>query len=504
MTWQQRFLTASGTAFTLCATAAIAGEHRDTVNLSIRHQVIENFGASDAWTMQAAGKWSDEKRNQIADLLFSQEKGIGLSLWRFNVGAGKEPHQHNIPDPFRSAECFEVSPGVYDWNRQAGEQWFLKAAKDRGVDQFLAFINSPPARMTRTGLTNSADDHTSPTNLKAGYEGEFAKFLTDVLVHFRDTGIMGDPNYRINFQFVSPINEPNVAWTGTKQEGNRMDNLTIRNTIRALHAELTRQGVASEILAPESTNVIDMVRPSTRPTTRYSSATGDYIDDLLGDSSVAPLLSKRVCYHLYGTTDGRGLIRAAEQIQRKMAEYPGWRSWMSEICVMEPKRDLGITPGLNIARMIHQSLAVANNSAWHWWLALSVYDYKDGLLYTDWRKPGDPETVLESKMLWAMGNYSRFIRPGYVRVEMTGPSHSFEGLMGSAYADPSNSKVVIVYVNSGTEQENVTLTLQGAQLSKLNGWITSAEKSLSPMEPLNPGQPVTIPPKSVVTLVLTR
>ena len=52
------------------------------------------FSASDAWSMQFIGLWPEEKQNQVADWLFSTEndangqpKGIGLSLWRFNVGS---------------------------------------------------------------------------------------------------------------------------------------------------------------------------------------------------------------------------------------------------------------------------------------------------------------------------------------------------------------------------------------------------------------------------------
>ena len=58
-------------------------------------QTMAYFSASDAWSMQFIGLWPQEKQNQVADWLFSTEnnangqpKGIGLSLWRFNVGAG--------------------------------------------------------------------------------------------------------------------------------------------------------------------------------------------------------------------------------------------------------------------------------------------------------------------------------------------------------------------------------------------------------------------------------
>ncbi len=51
-------------------------------------QTIEHFGASDAWSCQFVGLWSEPKKNAIAELLFSKEmdvvgkpKGIGLSLF---------------------------------------------------------------------------------------------------------------------------------------------------------------------------------------------------------------------------------------------------------------------------------------------------------------------------------------------------------------------------------------------------------------------------------------
>ena len=52
------------------------------------HQTIANFAASDAWAGQFVGNWPAAKKDAIADLLFSQDKGIGLSMWRFNIGAG--------------------------------------------------------------------------------------------------------------------------------------------------------------------------------------------------------------------------------------------------------------------------------------------------------------------------------------------------------------------------------------------------------------------------------
>ena len=79
---------------------------RDAIRLDAEYQTIENFAASDCWSMQKLGTWSLPNRNRAADLLFSQTTGIGLSCWRFNVGGGVTD---KINNPWRTAETFEVA-----------------------------------------------------------------------------------------------------------------------------------------------------------------------------------------------------------------------------------------------------------------------------------------------------------------------------------------------------------------------------------------------------------
>src|SRR5690606_23722984 len=106
-------------------------------------------------------------------------------MWRFNIGAGsEETDQEIIKDRFRRAESFKSGKDeAYDWNKQAGQQWFLQAAKDRGVEEFIAFVNSPPVWMTKNGH-GQPDPSIDGTNLKEEHFDDFAIFLADVLEHF--------------------------------------------------------------------------------------------------------------------------------------------------------------------------------------------------------------------------------------------------------------------------------------------------------------------------------
>lgn len=115
------------------------------------YQTIDNFSASDAWSVQFVGNWPEQKKNAMADWLFSMDttssgtpRGIGLSMWRYNIGAGstEQGDSSDIRDEWRRAS---------EWQHQSGQQWFLEAARKRKVYRFLGFLNSPPVRLTTNG-----------------------------------------------------------------------------------------------------------------------------------------------------------------------------------------------------------------------------------------------------------------------------------------------------------------------------------------------------------------
>jgi len=115
---------------------------------------------------------------------------------------------------------------------------------------------------------------------------------------------------------------------------------------------------------------------------------------------------------------------------------------------------------LYVARIIHNDLVITNATSWQWWTALSQCNFKDGLVYLD-----DGETdgkgmkdakydgrYMDSKLLWTLGNYSRFVRPGMVRVKCDVlPNQSIKnGVLASAYKG-NNGNFIVVLVNLSSE-----------------------------------------------------
>lgn len=490
------------------ALARVDSTARDTILLDEERQIMDNFAASDCWSIQKIGGWSLPNRNRVADLLFSQTEGIGLSCWRFNIGGGTNAR---ITNPWRTAETFEVGPGQYDWTRQLNEQWFLNAAKLRGVPQFLAFVNSPPGRLTRNGLT-FCDPTKGTTNLRPDAEHEYALYLADILEHFdRNTNAAE----RVTFNYISPINEPQWDWAGHSQEGNRAANGDIKRIIRALAAELQRRRLTTQIAALESGSLPDMWHADAKAAATWGAEYGNYIDAFLGDPSVNGLLSGRIGYHSYGSDLVSGpLVNDRVQLGQKMKQYPSWKIWQTEYCVLvgsEGKggdgRDLTMKTALDVARIIHLDLTLCGASAWQWWTAVSGVDYKDGLIYTDWQKPGDPESIYPARLLWVLGNYSRFVRPGMQRVEIQGADHDVHGLMAAAFKDDRSRRVVVVYINIGNADRQVSLLFANNSGPRTPASITPYVTSDRPGDELKRypqlgvDATILISAKSVVTLV---
>jgi len=480
------------------AAAAVGNTNFFTLDTARRFQVMDNFGANDAWSIQKIGaEWSETNKNKIAELLFSTNHGIGLSCWRFNLGAGI--NHRTIRDDWRTTESFETAAaGQYDWTRQAGQRWFLRAAKARGVDQFAATVYSPPLRLTRNGLSNSGRDTNSTTNLKPGAEDAFAQYLSEVLRHFRDNS---DPAEKIAFNYLFPVNEPQWEWQHS-QEGCRAANADLKRIFSALHARLEADGLRTKILGPESGSIPDMYSPDVPAGEKWHADYGDYLKLICGDPELAACFGGIITYHSYWSDDvATQLMPPRAALGRALAKYPGWRIWQSEYCIMEPGRDLGMDAALRMARVIHCDLTLVNASAWQWWLAVANEDYKSGLIYTDYKNPGDAETIYESKLFWTLGNFSRFIRPGMVRVELSG-LQDVNGLMASAFLDEKSGRMALVFVNCAETEQKAQLRFAAPSAQKyFTAYFTTAKQNLAAGEKIDAGKMFSLPPRSVVTLV---
>ncbi|MDO7849971.1 glycoside hydrolase [Hymenobacter convexus] len=470
-------------------------------------QTIAHFGASDAWACQFVGIWPAAKKEAIADLLFStatgpggQPKGIGLSLWRVNLGAGsaQQGEQSGIKDEWRRAESFLNADGSYDWSRQAGQQWFMQAARRRGVHQFLGFLNSPPVAFT---TNHKAFATNNQPNLDPARNDDYATYLATVLQGLRrKTGI--------TFDYLSPVNEPQWDWSDGGQEGSPFRNEQVAGIAKALSRQLVAQKLTTQIVVPEAGKLDYLFAVADKPDR------GNQLATFWGDSTAAtylgatPRVARIGAGHGYFTTSPYAQeVKTRQQLAAKVQALPGLAYWQSEYCILGDNggeingnpRDLGIAPALYVARAIHTDLAVANATSWQWWLAVSPYNYKDGLVYIDKNKTDG--NYYPSKMLWALGNYSRFLRPGTVRFSTSLDAPAAGKLLVSAYQDAKGKQLITIVVNDADAPAELRLQLARRRLGAGRSYVTSATADLQPGPAVAAGQALHIAPRSITTLV---
>ncbi|WP_073404322.1 glycoside hydrolase [Mucilaginibacter sp. OK098] len=491
----------------LSAIFSMGQEKTITVNIDLlkTHQTINNFGASDAWSCQFIGKWPDEKRNKIADLLFSSDtlangspKGIALSLWRFNIGAGstEQGAQSGIKDEWRRAESFLNTDGSYNWQKQAGQIWFLKAAKQRGVSQFLGFNNSPPVQFTVNGKAYASG---GKTNIAADKYNAFAAYLADVVKGVERVS-------RVRFNYISPVNEPQWGWSDGGQEGCPYTNNEIAGLVRSINTTFVKAHIKSQILVAEAGSINYLLAASDKPDKSnqvndfFKPGSHNYIGDLQN-------VSKTISAHSYFTTSPiTAAIKTRNALAERITAIPGLCFWQSEYCILGDnageingdKRDLGINAALYLAKVIHTDLTAANASAWQWWTAISAYDYKDGLIYVDKNKTDG--NYYASKMLWAMGNYSRFVKPGAIRVDAdaTGGQDLKSPLLVSAFKNGKDLTTIII--NNNTDDTFIHLNISNGKVGFIRAYTTSQTADLEPGKITVVKSSMLIPARSVTTL----
>ncbi len=127
---------------------------------------------------------------------------------------------------------------------------------------------------------------------------------------------------------------------------------------------------------------------------------------------------------------------------------------------------------LKMATTIHEHLTRGNLNAWHyWWLWAGG---TSGVFNTD--------TDVWTKRLWVLGNFSRFVRPGYMRVSTSGTEPS--GVLISAYTNPADGTVVVVAINENSSATPVSLFISDVAPCTVTPWVTSDADSLAERPPI--------------------
>ena len=531
------------------------------IDVDTIYQRMSGFSASDAWNAAHVGEhWSAANKEQIATWLFSQEfdsqgnpLGIGLSQWRVNFGAGSweqgansligisnnsgESRHNNAGYWQRRAESFLADIAIpkgatsnpisgntalythptsgitYDFSKKIGQRYFFLKAKEMGVEQLIAFSNSPPVPWTINGWATNAAIGSVPgqweggegqyrlramnANLKPEHFVDFAAYMADIADYWAGETVIGPAGtpVPIRFNYISPCNEPQWNWNAEGQEGTPWTNANIAQIVRDLDAAI-QDGGRSRI-NPNNTKVMITEAGAWNYTYGGSSEFHNQIAQFFGTgaNSVAelPTMNPRIIagHSYWGHKTDAELKADRINLANACNNVGGVQPWNTEWCALEGGQGLDLGNftyyglALFMAKIIHADIALGNMASWSFWTAMDaeMWSHKNrfnliglypGNNYNNTNSGYDhPITrdgfIKSQPNLWTLGNYSRFVRPGFDRIKISHPVASgtpildphltnpdLTRLMATAYVSPLNYKdakgedvdrIVVVYVN---------------------------------------------------------
>jgi glucuronoarabinoxylan endo-1,4-beta-xylanase len=481
--------------FGLCQPEVVAPVATVTINWNDIHQTIDGFGmaqtgancADPDWRKRGYAcylyNWPEPRRSQIMDLAFSQANGIGLTILRSEITP-------------------EIAPSKGVWNyTDTAQVWIMREAVKRGATKIFASVFSPPAWMKTNGQVNNCklilDDKGNPI-LDAQGDPEKGCCLDNNGIPILDD--KGDPvthcpkgalkpeNYQdfadllshhageyarangVNIYAVSMTNEPNNSEAWRSCEWTPAQIATFLGDY--LSPTFAANRIAAKVIAPE-TSSWDLEE--------------SYMNETYNNPTAALRLDIAAA-HLYGGDPSLVFQNALTH---------GKKIWETEASLSNPVWD--INGALSWATTIHRSLTEAQVNAWVWWTLAMWRGSDEDLMGLDDASTG---AFSVSKTFWALGNFSKFIRPGFVRIGTTTttlPPSADLYLHTSAYKDPTTGQFVIVAINSG--MSDIDVSFRTGTSGYVTPYVTSATQDLAPQPAVSFASPLKIPAQSIVSYV---
>ncbi|MBA3462813.1 MAG: VCBS repeat-containing protein [Deltaproteobacteria bacterium] len=425
--------------FVICLSVTTADAAPVTINWNDVRQTMDGFGAAQV------GGINFTNDHDLAHYLYTwpepQRSQVMDLAYSQTLGIGLTIH--------RSKVLTSLESSVGNWNYTDTKQvWLMKQAALRSTAmKLIGSVWTPPPWMK-----NNSSMVGGSLNLSS--YSYFAEYLSRYVNEYAAAN-------GVSIYGVSMANEPNaqVNWASCYWTSAQIAQFlgTFMVTIPA------------KLIAPETSDwdLIDT-----------------YLTDTYNNTNARAKLDI-AAGHLYGGNPANS----------SWAIGYGKRLWQTEASIRWTPWTM--SDSLNWAKAIHEGLSIAGISAWLWW-NLALWQDTGSLMSLDNSSTG---AFSVSKTFWVLGNFSKFIRPGFVRIGAT--ANPAAGVFTSAYKDPSSGQLVIVAINQNTTSANLTFTPQGFTLLTATPHVTSSTQNLVAQSPVSLASGVTVPAQSVVTYVQT-
>ena len=398
----------------------------------------------------------EPQRSEILDILFSQSKGAGLSIVRNIVGDGGTVGG--------ASPTIEPQEGVWDWTVDKDQIWLMQEAGKRGCTRYMSTVWSPPAWM-------KDNNNVVGGRLRSDKYLAFAEYLSMYIRGYKE-------HHGIDIYAISIANEPDV---NVKYSSCHWSGKEFHDFLKFLIPVFERDKITAKVILGE-----------------HSAWTENPVMQSLADSVIAARIDI-VSVHAYHTAD-RDPFPPVSQRSGPLVETGKQKKkiWQTEVSNLG-RNYPDIRDGLYWAKVLHTHVAENSANAWLYWWAVTFPTSGQGMTHLDLKN----KTYTVDKRPYTMGNYSRFVQPGYFRVQTN--SELSTGVLVSVYKSEPEKKLVVVVINENVNVRKLELILAGVNATSAEPWRTSATENLAGLPELRIADntlKATLAPGSVTTFVV--
>lgn len=454
------------------------------IDESAQYREFNGFGASACWWAQNAG--DSVYADVVAKALYSKD-GLGLNIYRYNVGGGEADNPDKRVWGSRATESFysfneATGEYEYDFTRDAAAQAMLDKCLAYGcIDTVVLFANSPHYSMTASGsAAGSYSDNTS--NLPAENYEAYADYFLTITEYFLEKGVP--------VKYISPVNEPQWSWGGgwVGQEGCHYEPEEVIELFRVFARKLKASGLDVKLMGPESGEIGEI--------------TEWYFDALYNDEEIREVLGS-LAYHSYWSDGNRwGKENFGAVIKDK---YTDINVDMTEWCELPCSHDINdFGNAVLMAKVMAEDFGLTHPNSWSSWVGVNNYGIdeegrmiSDGLLVAD----DDFTELYTAARYYAVAHFSKYITPGSVGIysnhsRLLGIDINLGDVQTCAFRTPEG-KTVLVIANSGDNYNVATNKLFG----KMEIVTSTADAQLQTVYSGNAKLFVEIPANSITTII---
>ncbi|CAK5284600.1 unnamed protein product [Mycena citricolor] len=408
------------TALLSSALGVVHGLTTVTVQSGTTFQTMDGFGFSEAFghAQQIMGYPAAEAKATL-DLLFDRNIGAGLTIVRNRIGSGGAG-DGILPT---SPGCPTCAP-TYVWDGvDAGQVWFAQQAMTYGVKTFYADAWSAPGFMkTNNNEANGGSlcGVTGATCASGDWKQAYANLIAQYILFYKQSNV--------TLTHVGFLNEPEFQATYSSMLSNGQQ---AADFIKVLAPTLTAAGLTTKIACCDSEGWKNQI-----------TMTND-----INAAGAMPLLGI-VTSHAYTSSPSTPLNTTHPVWQTENADLNDQfnpNNWYSSG---------GAGEGMTWANRISDGIVNSNLSAYLYWVGNEPGGTTDSTLTTT-----NGTTVIASKRLWAFAQWSRYVRPGAVRLG-TSAAGTTTNFKFSAFKNPDSS-VSVQILNNGQGNTAVNVTTAG-------------------------------------------